>query len=84
MASLRTRLLENLEDDAAAALRGGGREDRAQGLGGAALLADHLAEILLGDLELEDEGVGLLDLLDLDLLGVVDEAARQVVDEILQ
>ena len=57
-------------------------EDRAQRLRGPALLADHLAEILLGDLELEHQRVRLGDLLDLDLLGPVDETARQKVDQL--
>ena len=70
--------------DAAARLGRRGGEDGAQRLRGAPLLADHLAEVLLGDLQLEHQGVRLGDLFDLDLLGTVDETARQVVDELAQ
>ena len=52
--------------------------------GRAALLADDLAQVLLRDLQLEDERVGLGDLLDLDLFRVVDEAPRQVIDQVAQ
>src|SRR6476661_4952800 len=78
------RLLEDLEDDAAARLRRRGGEDRAQGLGSSPLLADHLAEILLRDLQLEHQRVGLGDLFDLDLFGVIDQAAGQVVNQVAQ
>src|SRR6185312_1530339 len=43
-----------------------------------------LPQVVLGDFQLEHQGVGLGDLVDLDLLGVVDQPARQVVDQLAQ
>src|SRR4051812_39098214 len=51
------RLLDDLENRALAQLGGSGGEDRAQRLGGLALLADHLAEIFLRDDQLEHGGL---------------------------
>src|ERR1044071_972953 len=75
-------ILEDLEDHAAAGLRRRGREDRAQRLGGPTLLREDLVEDLLRGLQRGHERGGLGDLLGLDLFGVVDQAAGQVVDQI--
>ena len=49
----------------------GGLDDRAQRVGDPAAAADHAAEIVLGDLELEhDLALDLLELLDLDRVGL--------------
>ena len=59
--------------------------DRAQRLDGATLPADHLAAVLLGNEQLEhDRVVVLVETLDLDLVGIVDERARQELEQVLQ
>src|SRR5436853_5720450 len=77
-------LLEDLEADAAAGLGGGGGQHGADRLRGAALAADHLAEILLGDDELDHQPALLLHVLHLHLVLVIDEAAGDEGDELLE
>ena len=57
---------------------------RAQGACGLAAAADDLAEIGLGDLELVDVGLALLDELDADFVRLVDEVHRQIADQLRQ
>src|SRR5579859_5998128 len=76
------KLFENFEDGPLVLLGGSGLEELAHGAGGAALLADHLAEIVLGDGELVDGGAVLVELLHLDLVGLVHERLGDVEDEI--
>jgi hypothetical protein len=45
------------------------------------VLADHLADVLLGDVELEDDGVLALVPCDPDLLLLVDQVLREVFQE---
>src|SRR5688572_27177708 len=77
-------LLDDLEDRALAQLGRGSREDRAHRPGRAPLLADHLAEVFLGDLELEDGGLFSLDLVDLDGLGTIDQRRGDEGDQLLE
>ncbi len=53
-------------------------------LDGATLLADALAEVVLGDLQLADVGLFAGDLRDVDLSRVIDAGAREVLDEVLE
>ena len=56
--------------------------DRAQRLGGASAAADDLAVVIVVDRQLEHErAVVLLELLDLDALGLVDERAGEVLEQ---
>ena len=48
----------------------------------AALAADHPAEVVVGDLDLEHELAALLVLLHLDLVGALDDRTDQEVDEL--
>ena len=57
----------------------------AQGVGHPAASADHPAEVVLGDLQLEhDLAVDLLDLVDLDRIGVGDQGAGEEVEQVAQ
>src|SRR5262245_39510751 len=76
------KLLEDFEDGPLVLLGGGGLEQLAHGARGAALLADDLAQIVLGDGELVDGGAVLVELLDLDLVGLVDQGLGDEEDEV--
>src|SRR5262249_35574767 len=56
--------------------------DRAQRAGDAPLPADHLAEIVLGDVQAQNDGVFLLDALDTHLVGCVDELPRKELEQL--
>src|SRR5690242_4751462 len=56
--------------------------DRAQRAGDAPLPPDHLAEIVLGDVQAQDDDVLLLDALDAHLVRRVDEPARQELEQL--
>src|SRR5205814_7325318 len=43
---------------------------------------DHLAQVVLGDVQPQDDGVLLLDTLDAHRVGLVDELARQVLEQL--
>ena len=66
-----------------AALAGGrGFDDRAQRVGGAPAAADHPAVVVRGDAQLEhDRAVVLLELLDRDRVGIVDQAFGEVLEQ---
>ena len=67
------------------ALAGRGHlEQRPQRLRDAAVAPDDLAHVVLGDMQLDDGSLLVLDLGDLDGLRVVDERLRDVLDEILR
>ena len=46
------------------------------------MLADHLAEIVLRDMETKNDSVSLVDALDAHRVGVVDQLLRQVLEEV--
>ena len=52
--------------------------ERPQGPGDAPLAADHLADVLVGDVQPEDDGTVALGALDPYLVGPVDEVPRQL------
>src|SRR5205823_11273464 len=72
----------DLEHHALLATRGGRADDRAQRACDPPLAADHLADVVLGHVQLQDNGPFALDLLDADLVGLVDEPPRQVLDDL--
>ena len=57
--------------------------DRSQRTRDASLLADHLAEIVLCDMQSKHDGVGLVDSLDAHSVGIVDQLLRQVLEKLL-
>ena len=59
-----------------------GTDDRAQRARDPSLLADHLAEIVLRDMETKHDGVGLVDALDAHCVGLVDKLPRQVLEQL--
>ena len=81
-ASARPRLFEDLDERALARPGRDRLDDRAQRASGLAAAADDLAEIGLGDLELVDVGLALLDQLDADFVGLVDEVHREIADQL--
>ena len=55
----------------------------AEGLRGASPAPDDLAVVVIGDRQLEHErAVVLLELLDLDLVGLVDQRLREIVEQL--
>src|SRR5438876_6239078 len=76
-------LFEDLEDDLAVRAGRRGIQDGADRLGGSTLLADHPAEILLGDLQLEDRRSLALRLPHLDSVRLADELLRQEYNQLL-
>src|SRR3954466_135217 len=75
--------LDDVDEDAPVVLDRGGLDDRPEGLGGAPAASDDLSVVILVHGELEDQGaVVLLELLDLDGLGVVDEEPREVLEQL--
>jgi hypothetical protein len=53
-----------------------GTDDCAQCAGDTSLLADHLAEIVLRNVEAKDDSIGLVDALDANGVGLVDKLPR--------
>src|SRR6185312_7067236 len=80
----RRSLLEDFKQCAGAHLRSRRAEDGAQRAGGAALLADDLAEVLFGDGQLEDGGAVLFHFLDGDFGRSVDQLLREELHELLE
>ncbi|HSC91701.1 MAG TPA: hypothetical protein VLB86_08615 [Gaiellaceae bacterium] len=58
-------------------------DERAEGPRDPSLAADHLADVVGGDVEADDGDPLALAALDADLVGIVDEAARQLLDQAL-
>src|SRR3954471_16794949 len=78
-----TNSLDDVDEDAPVVLDRGGLDDRAEGLRGASPASDDLSVVILVDRELEDQrAVVLLELLDLDGLGGVDEEPREVLEQL--
>src|SRR4051812_11209893 len=71
--------VNDVDEHAALLAHGRGLDHGAQRVGCAATAADDLAVVVLGHGELEDDGaVFLLELIDLDLVGLVDEPPGQL------
>ena len=68
------------EVDAGAALAGEGTDDGAQRGGGAAAAADDLAQVVGVHAHLEDRAATQLLVADVDVVGVADDAADQVLE----
>ena len=62
--------------------RRGGLRDRPDRVGDPAAFADHAAEIVVGDADLVDEVAFLLELLDDDRVGVLDQRADQELQQL--
>src|SRR5262249_26795204 len=71
-----------LEQRAPGAARRGGAHDGTERARDPALAADHLADVVLRDMQLDDRVAVALDLLDAHRVRLVDEAARQVLDDL--
>jgi hypothetical protein len=63
---------------------GSGIYERANGLSGAAIFADHLADVVTSDVELDPRKAITRDFADFHLIGVIDERLRDESDEIDQ
>src|SRR5688500_8316652 len=72
------------EVDPRTAAAGEGRDDGAEGGRGAAVASDHLAEVVGVDPDLEDRAATQLLVADRDVVGVVDDAAHQVLESLGQ
>lgn len=77
-------LIGDLENQAAPLPRAAGAHERAQRPRDPTLTPDHLADVLLGHVKAEDDGVVALLLLDPDCVRIVDEPAREVDEELRQ
>src|SRR3954452_18385398 len=76
-------LVDDVDEDAALFLDRRRLDHGAQGVGGPPALADHAAVVLLADGELQDDGaVVLVELLHGHLVGMVDELAGQVLEQL--
>lgn len=75
-------LLNDFEDGAFAEFGGSPIENRSDGLSRSALLANDLAEILLGHFQLNHGRVFTHDFMDVDLIGKVDQALGHHFDEL--
>jgi hypothetical protein len=79
----RDALANDLQKSALVRAGAAGPDECAKRAGDAPLTADDLADILGRDAELEDDNAVPFDPIDADLVGVIDEALRQVLDELL-
>src|SRR3954451_16729882 len=78
-----SRSLDNVDEDTLVLAHRRRLDHRAQRVGGPAAAADDLAVVVLGDRDLEHDGaVVLLELLDRDLPGLVDEALGQLLEQL--
>jgi hypothetical protein len=75
------RSVDNLEQPPLAGLRAARAHDRAQRPRHPAVLPDYLADVLPGDMKLEDDGIVALAPYDPDLLLPVDQALREIFQE---
>src|SRR4051794_31902377 len=73
--------VDEIDPDAAPTQRG---HDRAQCFRGASGATDHLAEVIRMDAHLEDLTATKGAQVDLDLVGMVDDAANEVVERLFQ
>src|SRR5438093_3138351 len=79
-----TYSVDDLDKNAIARARRAGTDDRAQRPRDPALAADHLADVVLGHVQLQDVGALALDLLDANRVRVVDEPPRQLGEQFSQ
>ena len=77
-------LFNNLQHDALFYLGRGGTENGSHRLGRSALLANHLANVLLGHRKFQHGGLSPFYLLYGDLFGVVHQSLSNIIDQILQ
>jgi hypothetical protein len=77
-------LIDDVEVGSTSHLAGSGGKERANGLSRAAIAADDLADIVLGDAKLDDRVVVPLDLANLNGIGVVDEGTGDGENEIFE
>src|SRR5207253_826812 len=83
----RARILTRLDDvevDSGAFARCGGFDEGAESADDTSLSADDFADVLFVDLELVDGGVAVLDFVDFDGVGLVDEGFGDILDKALQ
>src|SRR5207237_9232177 len=71
-------LADDLDKDAVARPRRACADDRAQRPGDPALAADHLADVVLRDVQLQHVRAVALDLLDVNRVRIVDEPPREL------
>ena len=70
-----------LDVDVDAVTDGGGADDGADGVGDAAALADHAAHVVGTDAHLEADATALLDRVDADGVGIVDQRRDEQVED---
>jgi hypothetical protein len=81
----RSSSVDDLDEDSLSFLGAIGLHDCAQRIRSAALAPDHLAAIVLGNTQLEDDRVlVLLELVNLDLVRVVDQSPCEELEQLLQ
>jgi hypothetical protein len=78
------RSVSDLEDQPAPLAGAAGADDRAERPSDAALAADHLAHVVLRDVQAEDDGIFALLLLHADGVGIVYELPSQVREQVSQ
>src|SRR5438132_3275929 len=76
--------LDDVEVDSGAFARGGGFDEGAEAADDSTLAADDFADVFFVDFELVDGGVAVLDFIDFDAVGFVDEGFGNVLDQALQ
>jgi hypothetical protein len=76
--------VSDLENQPAPLPRASGPDDRPERPRDPSLASDHLADIVLGDVQPQDDGVVALLLLDSDRIRVVHELSREVREELRQ
>ena len=74
--------LDDLEHDAPVRARAAGSDDRAERPGDPALAADHLADVIRRDPQLKHGRAFLSYFLDRNRIRIVDELAREVLEEL--
>jgi len=76
--------LDDVEVDSGAFAGSGGFDESAEATDDSALAADDFADVFFVDFQLVDRGVAILDLVDFDRGGLVDERSGNVLDQPLQ
>src|SRR6187431_1523659 len=82
--SLDGELVDDVEMSTPADFGRSGGQNRPHGLGGTPILADDLADVVLGDLELDQRIVIALDFSHLDAVGVVDQSLGDRCNQFLE